>query len=141
LVLDGNNCFDAYHVSQTLRQQNSQVKACLERIRVARAFTCYQMAAMIQEASARWLPQAGAEPVFVLDFLATFQDEDVLLPDRCKLLRSCLPDLRRLTQLAPVLVSTRPADPELMEILTGAADDVWSFAPDPEPPVLRLFPQ
>src|SRR5512143_2987658 len=77
LVLDGNNCFDAYRVASLLRQQNADVSASLKRLHVARAFTCYQMASLIHKACLS--RRAQAEPVFVLDFLAMFQDEDIPL--------------------------------------------------------------
>ncbi len=142
LVVDGNNCFDAYLVARLLRQQDAEVSASLKRLRVARAFTCYQMVALIQEARLRQLAQADSEPVFVLDFLAMFRDEAIPLSERRRLLRDCLPDLRSLSQRAPVLVCTRPADePDMLEALAQAADEVQAFAPVPEPPVLRLFPE
>ncbi len=141
LVLDGNNCFDAYQVALLLRQHHADVSASLERLRVARAFTCYQMVALIREACLQQLAQVGSQPVLVLDFLAMFRDEAIPLSERRRLLKACVPDLRSLSQRAPVLVCTRPADEsDLLETLLGAADEVQSFAPAPEAPVLRLFP-
>jgi len=140
LVVDGNNCFDAYLVARLLRQHNAEVSASLKRLRVARAFTCYQMVALIGEACLQQLARADSEPVFVLDFLAMFRDEAIPLSERRRLLKACLPDLRSLSQRTPVLVCTRPADePDLLESLVRAADEVQTFAPVPEPPVLRLF--
>src|SRR4030065_337535 len=47
-VLDGGNCFNAYIVALALRQQTTDVTAALERIRVSRAFTCYQMVTLLE---------------------------------------------------------------------------------------------
>ncbi len=142
LVVDGNNCFDAYLVARLLRQHEADVSAALQRLRVARAFTCYQMVALIREACLRQRARALSEPVFVLDFLAMFRDEAIPLAERRRLLKDCLPDLRGLSQQAPVLVCARPVDEAgMLETLMQAADEVQSFAPLPEPPVLRLFPE
>ncbi len=142
LVLDGNNCFDAYRVASLLRQYNADVSASLKRLRVARAFTCYQMASLIHTARLQCAARALPEPVFLLDFLVMFQDEDIPLAERRRILSDCLPDLSGVAQAAPLLVCTRPGEnPDLLEILTRVADEIRSFAPDPEPPVLRLFPE
>jgi len=169
LVLDGGNCFNGYSVAAALyRMQGSgSIRPVLERIRVARAFTCYQMGELIRAAlpySTRpphpQLPEEEGTPggqegqgqaegsvraAVVLDLLATFLDENVPLGERKRLLRSCLDDLKKLAHSAPVLMTVRqssshPIPPEMLTSLLEAAGEVWS-APQPEPPPanLRLF--
>jgi len=136
-VLDGGNRFNAYTVAQALRQHTEQVEAVLGRIRIARAFTCYQVAALLAETPA--LP----EPTVALDLLATFRDESVPLWERRRLLACCREHLRRLASRAPLLVSASAQGAsgvdELLALLEEAADQVWRFAPLPPPAPLRLF--
>jgi hypothetical protein len=131
-VLDGGNAFRPYPLAQALRRHTPTIQPVLERIQLARAFTCYQVAALL------WQSPALASPSVVLDMLATFQDESVPFGERRRLLDTCLPALRALCQTSPVLVSIRPGDPILQAQLLEAADQVWQPEEPPPPPVLRL---
>jgi hypothetical protein len=136
-LLDGGNRFNAYAVAQALRQHTEQVEEALSRIRIARAFTCYQVAALLAETPA--LP----EPTVALDLLATFRDESVPLWERRRLLEACREPLRRLASQAPLLVSASAqgaaGGDELLALLEEEAGQVWRFAPLPPPAPLRLF--
>lgn len=102
VVLDGGNAFDAFGIARLVRRQTHQVEAVLERIRLARAFTCYQMLALLRGAS------ADRRPKVVIDLLATFQDDSVAEVDKDFLLRECLSLLDRLSRSAPVIVCVCP---------------------------------
>jgi hypothetical protein len=148
-VLDGGNCFNAYIVAMALRQHTSDVNAALERIHVARVFTCHQMVTLLAETPA--VPVA----TLVLDMLATFRDENVPMAERRRLLLGCLQRLKSLSAAAPVLVSASPDSgppmsgrsarrkppprDELLTLLEAAAGQVWRFGPPPPTPILRLF--
>lgn len=139
-VLDGGNRFDALAVSRALCRWSVapvDLPAALERIQLARAFTCYQMVALLDQAPARPIP------TLVLDLLSTFYDENVSAAESLRLLRACLQQLRRLNRLAPVAVSARPTPPsgrpELLQALQEAADYIYILEPHlPQPPP-RLF--
>jgi hypothetical protein len=159
-VLDGGNCFNAYIVAQALRpallpallaqqarQQTPDVEAVLGRIRVSRAFTCYQMVTLLDET------EATPAATVVLDLLATFRDENVPMAERQRLLEHCLGRLKRLATAAPLLVSASPdggppmsrphrqhqspAGDELLMRLEKAADQVWRFGSAP-PAMMQL---
>lgn len=98
-VLDAGNVFDAYGVARQVRSRSAGMFEALDRLRVARAFTCYQVLALLEQQPAR------REPTLALDLLATFADESVPLAERERLLAQALEHLRRLSQLAPVAVS------------------------------------
>lgn len=123
-VLDGGNRFNAYPVAHSIRRQNYDPRAALARIRLSRAFTCYQVDALLSE----WL--AVPYPTLVFDLLATFYDESVNLPESQRLLRKVLWQLEQLSKMGPVVVSTRmPATicPErmvLFEMLKAQAGDL-----------------
>jgi hypothetical protein len=136
-LVDAGNCFDGYGLARQLRQQTSYWQAALDRVSVARAFTCYQVETLLTESVADF------SPVLVLNLLDTFYDENVRLPERLRLLEVSLAELRRLCRVASVAVSAslpkRDQPGELLEILAGAAGQVWSFEePQPAEP-LRLF--
>ena len=86
IVLDGANRFNSYTVSSFARRALIPPEKLLKSIRIARAFTCYQMATLMGEQLASLLRQeAGAELlqkpwVILLGPLTTFLDEDV--PER-----------------------------------------------------------
>ena len=136
-LLDAGNCFDGYGLARQLRQHTSRWQEALERVSVARAFTCYQVETLLTESVSDF------SPVLVLNLLDTFYDENVNLAERLRLLEVSLGELQRLCRTASVAVSTslpKPGQPvELLEILAGAARQVWRFEePQPVEP-LRLF--
>jgi len=135
LVLDGGNCFQAHRLARLLRRHTPHLETALGNIHIARAFTCYQVLTLLAETP------AVPVPTLVLDLLATFQDENVPLYERRRLLEAVLEHLQRLSSRAPTLVSTalEVADGELLELLEEAADQVWRFEPQPPVLPLRLF--
>ena len=128
-VLDGGNRFNVYPVSQGIRRLRGNIYPCLERISLARAFTCYQMLALLEETP------AIEAPTLLLDFLATFNDESVPLPESQRLVEESLPHFRRLSARAPLVISVKPAPavtPEravLIERLQEVADQHWELEP------------
>lgn len=144
-VLDGGNCFNVYTLAQILRRCTPHVEAALSRIQVARAFTCYQTATLLQSTP------ASPIPTLVLDLLATFQDQSVPLSERRRLLAGNIAELRRLsgsTELAEVrqgavLVSVHPKpaapDEEWLQMLEAAAERVWRLESAPPAAAIRLF--
>ena len=124
-VLDGGNQFNAYPVARAIRRYTADLDNVLRDIRMARAFTCYQMAALIAGSP------PGRTPTLVFDLLATFYDESVNLYESRRLLGTCLSDLQRLGKAGPVIVGAQPpgtACPErklLLELLRKSTDQVW----------------
>ena len=82
VVLDGANRFDPYVVSSFAKKASIPPESLLKRIRIARAFTCYQMTTLVGE---RLISLVGAihesplqKPwVILLGPITTFLDEDV----------------------------------------------------------------
>jgi hypothetical protein len=134
-VLDGGNCFQARTLQRKLRRHGRDVYQAVERIQVARAFTCFQMVAMLSEQET--LPM----PTLVLDLLATFGDESVPERQRRRLLDQALSQLRSLSRPAPVIVSAPPLDPgdEWIQRLASAADQVWHDETPPSVTQLSFF--
>ena len=86
ILLDGANRFDPYVASSISRRALIPPERLLKRIRIARAFTCYQMATLMGERLTYLLEQEGAaaQPqkpwVILLGPVTTFLDGDV--PER-----------------------------------------------------------
>ncbi len=137
-VYDGGNRFDGYYVARLARQLGwgrTDPQAILARIRLSRAFTCFQLAELIENTP------AGPEPLFVLELLATFYDESVPLADSERLLATTLMHLKRLAAAGPVIVGAR--EPQslvkerwaLLDRLQTAADAAWMLrSPEPAKP-------
>ena len=149
-VFDGGNRFDGYFVARLARRfslrsnendngasnggANAETAsidvaidphAVLSRIRLSRAFTCFQLAELIENTP------PGPDPLFVLDFLATFYDESVPLRDTERLLLTTISHFKRLAASGPVIVGAR--EPRslvkdrwmLLDQLQIAADSAW----------------
>jgi hypothetical protein len=135
-ILDGGNRFNAYTVARAARGRQD----ILDRITVARAFTCYQVLSLLEGTPAIQIP------FVILDFLSTFYDESVQVGERKRLLRACAMHLERLVGAAGGVVSVHPpavpsqAAVELLGLLQASAGEAYFIqpaAPAPEP--LRLF--
>lgn len=101
-VLDAGNTFNAYHITRQIRRHTAQVDKIMERIRVARAFTCYQLVTLTEQTL------AAGTPIFILDLLAPFTDEQISLRTRERLLGQVLSHLNKLRDQVPVILSARP---------------------------------
>jgi hypothetical protein len=83
IVLDGTNRFNPYVASSFARKALIPPESLLKSIRIARAFTCYQMAIMVGKRLNDLLSQgeAIAQPerrwIILLGLINTFLDEDV----------------------------------------------------------------
>jgi hypothetical protein len=148
-VLDGGNRFNAREVALLLRHLNApDLYQALSSIQVRRAFTCYQMTALLEDTP------PSSHPSLVIDLLDTFYDESAPLPERRSLIERCMQQLHNLSSLAPTVVSVRPPQPSyadptgLLEIVQNAGDLLWlpeeeavvpgAKRPPPGPP-LKLF--
>jgi hypothetical protein len=134
-VFDGGNRFDGYFVARLARRLSLRLDgnngaaidphAVLTHIRLSRAFTCFQLAELIETTP------PGQDPLFVLDFLATFYDESVPLRDTERLLLTTISHFKRLAAYGPVIVGAR--EPRslvkdrwmLLDHLQLAAEDAW----------------
>jgi hypothetical protein len=127
-VLDGGNRFNAYLLTRMLGRlaaPGENFRRWLDNATVSRAFTCFQMAGLLE------CTPSLSTPTLVLDALSTFYDENVSLFERRRLVRSSLGHLRRLSQRTVVVVSLRPPPPPkvdacgFLEVIQAAADLVW----------------
>jgi hypothetical protein len=138
-VLDGGNRFQPYRVAQLLRQHTTGVEAAAGRLFIRRAFTCYQVLALLESTP------PFRQPYLILDLLGAFYDDHVTDREARRLLELCLGQLDRLRQVAPLLVTLAPPlTPErafLSEMVCVRADRVLALpAPAAQASQPALFP-
>jgi hypothetical protein len=140
LALDAGNQFDAFKVARLIREQTSQVDCVLSRVRVARAFTCYQVVALFEGLPTTPMPHV------VFDLPATFYDESVSLSESRRLLQIVLAHVERLRRAAPMVISVQPIRArhahqraELLQAVSDLADHVFIWETPAAPVPTRLF--
>ena len=135
-VLDGGNCFPAYRIAQLVRRKSQQVNAISQRVSVQRAFTCYQMVSLLENA------QALNQPHVVLNLLSTFQDDQIHPREADRLLTICLAHIERLCLAAPMVITLEPvvlAEKEfLLKRICEKADEVFTHPPASIPQAEQL---
>jgi hypothetical protein len=77
IYVDGGNVFNPYAVSAIAREYGLDPKSTLERIFVSRAFTAYQLSALVFEKLEDALKQYRSKLVLISDITSLFLDKDV----------------------------------------------------------------
>jgi hypothetical protein len=106
VAVDGGNRFDPYEVARAERALGGSGRVALPRLLVSRAFTCHQMEALLARRLPEALSRSRARVALVLGLPETFADEDVPFPEACRVFRSCLSALRRLSREGTRVVVT-----------------------------------
>jgi hypothetical protein len=125
-ILDCGNRSDMYHVAKTLRPLTTDPAAKLRNIRLSRAFTCYQVHALLD----KLIPEAGV-PVLILDLLATFMDESVQMEESALIFEKTLRCIKNASRVTPVVASAKPllsiSSPRLVLLaqLKQQATQIW----------------
>ncbi len=81
VFIDGGNTFDAYHIANyatTLQLDRDEI---LRRIRISRAFTCYQLVNLIVEKLPELLSEERIRLVVIANLLDMFLDPDLNLKE------------------------------------------------------------
>jgi len=77
VFIDGGNIFDPYIISDTARQLSLDPEETLRKIWISRAFTSYQLTALIIEELPRILDQEGSKLVVISDIASLYCDPDI----------------------------------------------------------------
>ena len=143
LFLDAANCFDPFKVAKFARRCGREPKEFLERVRVSRAFTCFQMAELVErtpEAARRF----GARCVVLTGFPDIFDDEEIPAAQARAAFARIRPHFRRWAalHLRALVFSDRAAQPSplrrwLMRELGRWAAAVYRLEEGPAGLVLR----
>jgi hypothetical protein len=105
-LVDGTNRFDVYYLAEFARKHAGMhpdgrritPESLLDNIFVSRAFTCYQMEAVITERLPVFVRQRGSPVVIIFGLLDTFYDDQAPLFQVKAGLERILMALRRLRQ-------------------------------------------
>jgi hypothetical protein len=106
VAVDGGNRFDPYEIVRAERALGGSGRDALPRLLVSRAFTCHQMEALLARRLPEALSRSRARVALVLGLPETFADGDVPFPEACRVFRSCLSALRRLSREGTRVVVT-----------------------------------
>jgi len=77
LFIDGGNSFNPYFVAEVARRWTLNPRGVLEKIFVSRAFTAYQLSALILEKLDEFLEKRDVDLIFVSDIASLFMDSDI----------------------------------------------------------------
>lgn len=127
-ILDCGNRANPYPLIRELRRLTGDPVRALQQVQMARAFTCYQVNTLLDEAASR---QAPSKPVLVFDLLSSFYDESVSYGESRRLLELALKRIKEISSRAPVVVSAAPPPTEFPqrkafgEHLCSLADEIW----------------
>ena len=129
-VLAGSDWLPGYDLTRLIRHRTHEVRQTLERVHMARAFTCYQLLDLIANI------RPDEEPLLILDFLNTFLNDDIPLPVRFRVLRQCCGHMQRLAFRKRVVVLVQEQSVEdhaaFHNILARSADEVLRIEGEPE---------
>jgi hypothetical protein len=144
LCLDGANRFDPLLIARLARQRGIAAAEFNRRIRVARAFTCFQLTELLVRVP-RFVEKFAADALIVTALPDLYFDEDVRDRDAAVAFRHALDALRALAPLplgvAVFSDATSFQGPRraMFPQLTAQATELWRFALDGENGKLRLI--
>jgi len=149
IVLDGANRFNPYIASSFARKALIPPEEILKRIRIARAFTCYQMATLMGEKLTSFLGAIDQLPlqkiqVLLLGPITTFLDEDVPEREVGPLFERALKKVEEMTVegvrffLFQSSVAPTSKRAFLMKRLSDFSDLVWRISLEDEGPKMIL---
>jgi hypothetical protein len=139
LFLDAANCFDPYRIVALAQKWRRSPPELLRRVRVSRAFTCFQMAELI-ERTARAARDYGARCIVLTGFPDIFDDEEISPAEAKSVFTRALGVLHRWRTLRLAALAFSDLSPQptplrawLIRRLAGEATAVYRLE---EPPLL-----
>jgi len=135
-AIAGGEWLPTYALVQSVRRQTTQVRQVLERMRLARPFTCYQVLDLLEDI------RPEHDPILILDFLHHFYNPDIQPFVRRRVLEQCCTQLQRLALMRPliVLVEHMPTEEyqQYFPLVAASADEVLRLAQLPAAGDLQL---
>ena len=132
LCLDGANRFDPLLIARFARRAGHEPLPLNEHLRVARAFTCFQLTELLVRAP-RLLREFPAEALIVTALPDLYFDEDVREAEAAASFRHALAALRALEPLRSTVAvfssadSFHPSRGKFFRQLKAQASHVWKF--------------
>jgi hypothetical protein len=110
--IEAANRFDLYAFTEAAKRWGEPPEGFLKRLRIARAFTIYQLGALATDGLERALRQAPGAVTVVSEPLALAWDAEVPAAEAQRVLRRLVAGLQRVRQQGHRLVITAPDPPD-----------------------------
>jgi len=104
IYLDGGNTFNPYTISAVARQHGLDPRFALERIFISRAFTAYQLSALMLETLEKALKQHRSKLVLISDVMSLFLDRDVPAREALDIFKKALSYVSELAEQREVII-------------------------------------
>lgn len=134
VFVDGGNTFQLYHVARLARLHGLDPKQTLERVYISRAFTAYQMTALVLEKLRETIRRYDAKLVVISDIAGFFLDKDIAETEARRVYSQVIAYLSNFAKENQImLVATYPPHQEsrrntfLHEVTCGRASTVISL--------------
>jgi hypothetical protein len=134
VFVDGGNTFQRHHVARLARLHGLDPKRALERIYISRAFTAYQMTALVLEKLKETVKRYDAKLVVISDIAGFFLDKDVAETEARRVYSQVVAYLQNFAKENKIIVvATYPPHQEsrrntfLHEVTCGRANTVISL--------------
>lgn len=151
-LVDGTNRFDLYYLAEFARRQHVHAgsraltpEAMLDRIFISRAFTCYQMEAVVTERLPAFLDRQGIPVAIIFGLLDTFYDDQAPFFEVKEGVRRIIAALHRIRERnVAVLLASLDMTLEARErnslfpLLASSMDRVYSMTETEESPRIVL---
>jgi hypothetical protein len=135
-AIAGGEWLPTYALVQSIRRRTPDVKQVLDRVRLARPFTCYQVLDLLEET------RPERDPILILDFLHHFYNPDIQASVRQRVLEHCCRHLQRLALSRTLIVFTERLQTEeygqYFPMVAAAADDILQTEDMPQTEELQL---
>ena len=134
-VVDGDNSFRSYLIARYAREMNLDPRHALTQVQVSRAFTCYQLAEIVERLDHR-ADTISCAGIVCLGLLGTLYDEDVAWSEAQRLLQEVIAHLKVLAEQWPVIVTVRPPSTKaqnrlrLIQVLMQQANVIRILEPE-----------
>lgn len=127
--VDGGNTIDPYSMSSMCKRLRLDKREVLSRVNVSRAFTAYQLVALIDERLEEVVERTAASTIIVSAVVDMFLDKDMKWAESYQLLRRCAEDISRIAKAHEAIAvvtshshhSPHP-DPRMTKLLHDASD-------------------
>jgi hypothetical protein len=134
VFVDGGNTFQLYHIARLARLHGLDPKQTLERVYISRAFTAYQMTALVLEKLRETIRRYDAKLVVISDIAGFFLDKDIAETEARRVYSQVIAYLSNFAKENQImLVATYPPHQEsrrntfLHEVTCGRASTVISL--------------
>ena len=134
IYVDSGNSFNPYEISAIAREFGSDPKSTLERVFVSRAFTAYQLSAIVSETLENALKHYKSKLILISRITSLFLDRDVPTKEALEIFQKMIIRLTDLALRRNIIVVATYSNGEhskrqviLESILLGRADKTARF--------------